>query len=551
MSKAGKQSIIILIVLLVGSLGFTGFTLMEKQVEKQRAEQERFALENDLQTSQSQAKTSLAEVQKLKDQVARGEEEKAQLNKTIAETEKRIEDFLAQVGEITSDRDKWKQRLDSIKKERDELLVKLKEKPQVIYQEKIVYKEKEPEAVPADRAVAVVSGSPSGDVEAPLQDAQEEHWARLLKDKAALEVEMDKLKGELSTHSIEIVELKQANETLRIEMDAIKHEKENMVDGIRQKEVLANNLSLELVKTKNDSQLAADKAAKLEQQNTELRQQIKELSLAKNAEEEAIVHRLTEDEKLSQHAVENVDLKQGNEALRIDLEAIKHEKENKEEEIRQKEAMVDNLSLELAKTKNDSQLAADKAAKLEQRNAELRQQIKALLLSKSAVEKSIIRLTKAKEEVQKKLDQAEVSVQTKINEIWEIKGSLDRSFPAVKSAPSATEVELSPIVVTADGSSKQGKPGDSSPPVVSVAEPQKPADAKPGFEGKIITINEENNFVIIDVGEKRGVRPGDILGVYRGSECIARLEVIQARQDISAADLKDQRAKVKVGDIVR
>src|SRR3989338_5521239 len=370
--------------------------------------------------------------------------------------EKRIEDMVVQISEITSDRDKWKQRLDNIKKERDELLVKLKEKPepQIIYQEKIVYKEKEPEpAPPVEAPNPQAPDNPEGiftgqapeaaepktppaiadktreDVPESLQDAQEEHWAQLLKEKADLELEMDKLKKELSEHSIEIVELKQANEALQIELDTVKHEKEEMEEDIQHNEALVNNLSVELARTKNDRKFVADKVAKLEQQNTELRQQIKKLSSAK-----------------------------------------------------------------------------------------------------TAVEKSIVRLVQDKDGVQKKLEQTETLVQSKIDEIWEIKDSLDRSFQAAKSTPTAGEVELPPIVVSAGGSSKL-----SGSFILE--------GTRPGFEGKIVSINEGNNFVIIDVGEKRCIHPGDILGVYRGSEYIARLEVIQARQDISAADLKDQRSE--------
>lgn len=460
MSKAAKQSIFILIGLLVASLGFAGLTLMAKQ----KVEQQKLILEKNLQESQAQAKSSLVEVQKLKDQVGKEQEEKSKSKKTIADMEKRVEDMVVQISEITSERDKWKQRLDNIKKERDELLVKLKEKPepQIIYQEKIVYKEKEPEPAPPVEAPqpqapdnperifteqapeaaepktpVAIADETREDVPESLQDAQEEHWAQLLKEKAALELEMDKLKKELSEYSIEIVELKQANEALQIELDTVKHEKEEMEADIQHNEALVNNLSVELARTKNDRKFVADKVAKLEQQNTELRQQIKKLSSAK-----------------------------------------------------------------------------------------------------TAVEKSIVRLVQDKDGVQKKLEQTETLVQSKIDEIWEIKDSLDRSFQAAKSTPTAGEVELPPIVVSAGGSSHPG--GSFSLDGI-----------KPGFEGKIVSINEGNNFVIIDVGEKRGVHPGDILGVYRGSEYIARLEVIQARQDISAADLKDQWAKVKVGDIVR
>lgn len=452
MSKAAKQSILILGVLLLGSLGFAGVTLLGKQ----KMEQQIAALERELQESQGREKGGLEEIKNLKDQVAKGEGEKSKVQKTVAETQKRIDDLLAQVSDVTGDRDKWKERLDHIKKERDQLLVKLQQKPepQIVYK----YIEKEPQKEPVPETVIPLA-QPSIEPKAvepektppsppqPQQDLEEtadqpqapsrvdeEYWAQLLKEKASLEVKIDELNGKLSQHSIEIVELKQSNEALRLELDSIKHEKEGIEGEIQQKEDLINNLSLELARTKNDKKFVADKAAKLNQQNTQLRQQIKQLSS-----------------------------------------------------------------------------------------------------SKSALEKSIVRLTQDKDEVQKKLGQAESIVQSKIDEIWEIKDSLDQSFKAAQTTSTPGEVELPPIVVSTDGSSKKSSS----------------AASRRRVEGKVVSVNEENNFVIVDAGEKQGMRLGDSLNVYRGDEHIGRLEVIQVRPDISAADLKDQWSKVKAGDLIR
>jgi hypothetical protein len=96
-------------------------------------------------------------------------------------------------------------------------------------------------------------------------------------------------------------------------------------------------------------------------------------------------------------------------------------------------------------------------------------------------------------------------------------------------------VELPPIIVSSNG------------PAVSF----NAGEAGVGLQGKVISVNEANNFVIVDLGEKTGIHLGDNLSVYRDSKYIARLEVIQIRKDISAADLKDQWSKVRVGDVVR
>lgn len=446
MSKAAKHSILILIILLAAGLGFAGYTLLEKQ----KIEQQKVSLEHELQASQDREKKSLGEMKGLNDRLAQEAGEKSKFKNTITGLEKRVEELLAQVSDISVERDKWQSRLEEIKKERGELLGKveeltarMQEKPQVVYQEKIVYKEREPE--PAARTEGPVPGAgrdftspePAATPEnaapddfADASNTDEKYVAQLLKEKTALEVEMDKLKADLSRRSMEIVDLKQANENLRMDLDAVRQEKETIAGDMEEKE-----------------------------------------------------------------------------------------------------DMINRLSLELARARNDKQFVARKVDQLTQKNSELRQDLKKLAAAKMALEKSVVEITQEKGEMNRRLEQAEAVLQNKIGEIWEVKDSLDRSFQAVQDKPrAANEVELSPIVINAQGAA--------------------PA-AQFGFEGKVMSVNEQSNFVIVDIGEKRGLRAGDTLGVYRGSEYIARLEVLQVRPDIAAADLKEQSAQVKVGDTVR
>jgi hypothetical protein len=66
-----------------------------------------------------------------------------------------------------------------------------------------------------------------------------------------------------------------------------------------------------------------------------------------------------------------------------------------------------------------------------------------------------------------------------------------------------------------------------------------------------VSINKENNFVIIDLGQNSGVNIGDRLSVYRGDTYVGELEIIQVRTDISAADIKKQSMPIQAGDSVR
>src|SRR3989338_7731116 len=296
MSKAAKQSIFILIVLLAGGLGFAGYTLLEKQ----KIEQQKISIGRELQASQDREKKNLGEMNALKDQLALGTDEKSKFKKTIDDLGKRVEELLTQIGDITEERDKWQSRLEEIKKERGELLAKvegltaqLQEKPQVVYQEKIVYREREQEPIQqAGESVPEAGGNPSASMDSSMPAAastdgssspNEEYVAQLLKEKTALEVEIDKLKADLSKHSLEIVDLTQANENLRMDLDSVRQEKETIAGDMKEKEDMINRLSLELARAKNDNQFVAQKVDQLTQKNSELHRDLKKLAEAKMA----------------------------------------------------------------------------------------------------------------------------------------------------------------------------------------------------------------------------------------------------------------------------
>ncbi|MCK5013411.1 MAG: hypothetical protein KAS66_06300 [Candidatus Omnitrophica bacterium] len=451
MSKAAKRSLLVLIILLLATLGFAAFSVFEKQ----ELEKAKFSVEQELVETKDRFQTKetryIQDAQKLDNELKKANDKKTQLTKRIKEVEdqaeEQIETLSKEIEEISGDRDKWKRRIATIRSERDKLMVKiddltkkLEEKPEP----EIIYKEVPAKSASARTPVFNVTNSPTVSIDGKAVD--EEYWAKLLQQKASLEVDIQTLSDELSAKSIEVVELKQSNTDFKLEADALRHEREEV----------------EII--------------------------------------------------------------------------IKH-----------KTDMLDNISLELARTKNDKKFISDRVEKLNAENRGLRQQLKQLVSVKNALEKSIVRLSQEKDKIKGKLGKTETIIQSKIDEIWEIKDDLDRSIRKAQTGSSSSEVELPPIIVSSGEDTRiYNIPGTTSRSSAGYN-----TAAAPGFDGKIISVNETNNFVIVDVGESKGVHLGDSLSVYRDSKYIARLEVIQVRKDISAADLKDQWSKVRVGDIIR
>ena len=55
-------------------------------------------------------------------------------------------------------------------------------------------------------------------------------------------------------------------------------------------------------------------------------------------------------------------------------------------------------------------------------------------------------------------------------------------------------------------------------------------------EGRILTVDEETEFVIVDIGKKDGVKEGKILSVYRGQDYLGDIRITRVQPEMSAAD---------------
>ncbi len=247
--------------------------------------------------------------------------------------------------------------------------------------------------------------------------------------------------------------------------------------------------------------------------------------------------------QLSSKAIEADELKKKNSDLMLELGQLKNEKEEIDHKIKESEDLADSMAIELAKERNNRKYFDEKLDKFKGENSQLRTQIKELTSTKITLEKNISELKKSKDAVEKRLAEAENIVQGRLDDILNIKNSLEQRFPSVKQAAAqaavsqaqgkSKEVELPPIVVSATASGNN----DSAVPA--------------GFNGKVVSINGDENFVVVDIGQDSGIHVGDRLSVYHDNQYISDLEIIQVRKNVSAADIKEKSADLRVGDTVR
>ncbi|GEM_PF-6188939 len=139
------------------------------------------------------------------------------------------------------------------------------------------------------------------------------------------------------------------------------------------------------------------------------------------------------------------------------------------------------------------------------------------------------------------------SLQKELERIKGERGALEQKLEdqsqRIESAGRA--VELPPIMI---GSSAVGS---QTPLLNATPSLPIPATPSPGMtvaaedptipNGKILTVNEDHQFVVIGLGEKDGVVPGMKFKVLRGGEEVGAVEIIETRSHIAAADIKETR----------
>ena len=223
-------------------------------------------------------------------------------------------------------------------------------------------------------------------------------------------------------------------------------------------------------------------------------------------------------------------------ALELDLNNMKNERDDLKRHLDYNKKVTDSISQELVREKNDKTQIQDSFKTLKNENNALTRQIKVLNSHRTDLEKRILKLQEGKSGVERRVNEMESILTDKMGQIDNLKVQIDTvrsGKPVDASEVKQAPVELPAIVVKPSSSANNNSYGQDN------------------ISGKILAVNRDNNFVIVDLGQNSGIKTGDKLQVYRGDKNIGAIEVIQVRKDISACDIKRESAPVKIGDIIR
>ncbi|MDP2911123.1 MAG: hypothetical protein Q8N76_02175, partial [Candidatus Omnitrophota bacterium] len=210
----------------------------------------------------------------------------------------------------------------------------------------------------------------------------------------------------------------------------------------------------------------------------------------------------------------------------LKMAKLQEEKNAIERKLRNSEQVAQILSSDILKEKDLNKEDMAMSEKIAMENNALKSRVSEF----EEIAKEYNSLLTEKDSMKAKIARLENNVELKNQEINKFKVALQES--AVKSQEmraeayqSPEEVELPPIVA-------QKTAKLTTPSLERIGE-------KAGLQGRIVTVNKEHNFVVIDLGKQDGIAIGNKFNVYRGQAFLGSVEIIQARDRIAAADIKD------------
>ena len=210
-------------------------------------------------------------------------------------------------------------------------------------------------------------------------------------------------------------------------------------------------------------------------------------------------------------------LSKENKEFSLKVDGLSKEKERLTEEIRFKERTLRIMSMDLVSEREAKGAASNEVKRLRNENVTLKRELILTNKEQLKIQDKFKQAVEKKNALERKIINTESILKEKFLVFEQLQEQLKSTILEGKSitADETVSVELPPIIV---------KPSTSG---------------IKGLQGEVIAVNSEEDFIVIDIGEGSGMRPGALLKIMRGDKEVATVEVIETRKEISAANIKE------------
>ncbi|MFA4983886.1 MAG: hypothetical protein WC559_01035 [Candidatus Omnitrophota bacterium] len=231
------------------------------------------------------------------------------------------------------------------------------------------------------------------------------------------------------------------------------------------------------------------------------------------------------------------DVKGKHKVAEAKLEESKKYVSEVENKLKAAQEQVDTLTRQLEAEKADKERALTRS---EQLNTELNKQKELRSSLETKYQQAQEETTKIQSQL-KELQDKKKELESKIQELQAKAEQLEQ-----QDNQSGQDVNLGKVIVeggTAEGSASA--PGEMTA-AREEARPIKKNSSIP--EGKVLVVNRDYNFAVINLGAKDGVRIDDIFTVYRGKKELGDIKIEKIHDSMSAGTFLTQQLKDKINE---
>jgi len=213
-----------------------------------------------------------------------------------------------------------------------------------------------------------------------------------------------------------------------------------------------------------------------------------------------------------------------------ELTLLKSEKTQLEKQLEEVEKEKNAIKLELSKAESKISIISERL-ELEKKH---KQQAENKLSMK---EKELNSLKSELETVKAEANQ----LQQKYNELSQKNEQLSNKLQQLRLAKKALESKMGISGIVSEESEEVSlgtvvvKPDEIQPKQISQVR-----------EGRVLVVNREFDFIVVDLGKINGIEPGVVFGVYRAGELIAKAKVEDVYDDMCSAVILDEDRKAEV-----
>jgi ABC-type transporter Mla subunit MlaD len=232
--------------------------------------------------------------------------------------------------------------------------------------------------------------------------------------------------------------------------------------------------------------------------------------------------------------------------LQVELDTVQVRAKAAEAKLEEFKRTISQLEAKLKDAQgNIDTLSADleQEAKAKQEVQGQAQQLKSDLEQQKTLRSDLeAKLSQAQNDAQKAQDQ--------LKELQSKKDKLDTKLKELETQLQQAQtqsqgVELGTIVVSPETSNAPVPAAVSTP---AAEQPKSKAAQNSSLEGKVLVINKDYNFVVINLGSKDGINSGDKFSLYHNNKYIGDVKAEKIHDSMTAADFETASMKDAVSE---